>query len=452
MQFYRYSVICRSPGKRPTCPGHPSKALKRVSTCFYAAALIVTGLETASAASLSVLSRNYMLQTDYRSKDAAQSLSREWAQGFIGEFKSDVTEGAVGAAIDLHGFVGLKLDGGRGHAGTGLLPIDSDGRSRSEYASAGGALRLVAAATTLSIGEMQVETPVFDTGDKRLQPEYATGWLLTDRTLTDITFTAGRFTAFKNQNSSSARGEFDGYGGSTRFGGISLAGFKWAKDASPFGGALYAARLDDVWAQYYSNVNLRQGAWLMDANLYRTSDTGASRSGSIDNWAYSMANQIRRGGHTLTLGYQKIQGDTPFDFVGGDSIYLSNSIKFSDFNGAGESSWLLRYKWNAEALGLSGLTITTAYVRGSRINGTSAPRGGAYNAFDPATDTYHAMQGKGGRHWERDVEVRYVVQSGPAKDLSLTVAHVSHRANTAQAGPDIDRLYLIAQYPVNMGF
>ena len=31
--------------------------------------------------------------------------------------------------VDAHAFVGLKLDGGRGHAGTGLLPVDNDGRS-----------------------------------------------------------------------------------------------------------------------------------------------------------------------------------------------------------------------------------------------------------------------------------------------------------------------------------
>jgi hypothetical protein len=31
------------------------------------------------------------------------------------------------------------------------------------------------------------------------------------------------------------------------------------------------------------------------------------------------------------------------------------------------------------------------------------------------------------------------------------VSHVSHRANAAQGGDDIDRLYVVIQYPLNFG-
>ncbi|MGC3450266.1 OprD family outer membrane porin, partial [Pseudomonas aeruginosa] len=58
------------------------------------------------------------------------------------------------------------------------------------------------------------------------------------------------------------------------------------------------------------------------------------------------------------------------------------------------------------------------------------------------------LQGSGGKHWERDLDLRYVFASGPLKDLSLNVSHLSHRANAAQAGDDIDRLYLIVEYPL----
>ena len=36
-------------------------------------------------------------------------------------------------------------------------------------------------------------------------------------------------------------------------------------------------------------------------------------------------------------------------------------------------------------------------------------------------------------------------------DLSLQLSHVSHRANAAQAGDDIDRLYIVIQYPLKLG-
>jgi hypothetical protein len=93
----------------------------------------------------------------------------------------------------------------------------------------------------------------------------------------------------------------------------------------------------------------------------------------------------------------------------------------------------------------------TRYVTGSQIDGIHAPEGGAYNPFDPALGEYTPQQGDGGRHWERDIDVRYVVQSGSAKGLSLQLSHVSHRANSAQAGDDIDRVYVVIEYPLSFG-
>lgn len=82
------------------------------------------------------------------------------------------------------------------------------------------------------------------------------------------------------------------------------------------------------------------------------------------------------------------------------------------------------------------------YVSGRGIDGTHAPVGGAYAD----------QQGRGGKHWERDIDLKYVVQSGAAKDLSVALSHVVHRANRAQAGDDIDRIYLIVEYPLNGSF
>ena len=112
--------------------------------------------------------------------------------------------------VDAHGFYGLKLDGGRGHAGAGLLPLDSDGRAEGNYSDAGVALKLRLAKTTLKVGEMEVQTPVFDTGDKRLQPEYATGLLLDSRDIDGVNLAAGHSNSFKQQNAPSPRGVFRG--------------------------------------------------------------------------------------------------------------------------------------------------------------------------------------------------------------------------------------------------
>lgn len=402
-------------------------------------------------ASLDLLSRNFYLNSDYRSPSpSGKSYRQEWAQGFIGTFESGFTPGTIGVGLDAHAFLGLKLDGGKGHSGTGLLPVDSDGRSEPNYSSAGGALKINASKTTLAYGEMLVETPVFDTADKRLQPEYATGFLLNSHEIEGLNLRAGHFTAFKNQDSSSAKGNFFGYGANTEAGGISFLGADLFTQ-SPIGGALYASELTDTWHQYYGNLHLRQNQWFLDANLYHTRDTGQALAGAIDNTALSLSGKYTVDAQAFTLAWQKINGDTPFDFVGGDSIYLANSIKYADFNGAGERSWQVRYDLDLATFGLPGLKFMTRYVRGSGIDGTHAPKGGAYNPFDAAVGEFVPQQGSGGRHWERDIDLHYIVQSGAAKGLSLQVSHVSHRANAAQAGDDIDRVYVIIQYPLGLG-
>ncbi|KIK89394.1 OprD family porin [Pseudomonas sp. W15Feb9B] len=395
-----------------------------------------------------VLSRNFFLSNDYRSPSpSGKNYKQEWAQGFIGTFTSGYTPGSVGFGIDAHAFLGLKLDGGKGHSGTGLLPIDSSGRSEPNYSSAGGAFKLKVSRTTLAFGEMTVETPVFDTSDKRLQPEYATGLLFNSREIDNVNLTAGHFTAFKNQDSSSSHGDFSGYGATTEAGGISFLGADLYGDSS-VGGSLYASELTDTWHQYYANLHVKQSGLLLDANLYHTRDTGRALAGAIDNTAFSLSGKYNFGPHGLMLGWQRINGDTPFDFVGGDSIYLANSIKYADFNGAGERSWQARYDLDLGAFGIPGLTFMTRYVRGSHIDGTHAPKGGAYNLFDADTGDYQPQQGAGGKHWERDIDLKYIVQSGAAKDLSVQLSHVSHRANEAQAGDDIDRIYVVIQYPL----
>ncbi|UVM24687.1 OprD family porin [Pseudomonas sp. B21-021] len=395
-----------------------------------------------------VLSRNFYLSNDYRSPSpAGKNYKQEWAQGFIGTFASGFTEGTVGFGLDAHAFYGLKLDGGKGHSGTGLLPVDSDGRSESDYSSAGGALKLKTSTTTLAFGEMTVETPVFDTSDKRLQPEYATGFLLDSREIDNARVVAGRFTTFKNQDSSSGKGDFQGYGASTQGESISFIGTDLFSD-SPVGGALYASDLSDTWRQYYANLHFKQSGLLLDANVYHTRDTGQALAGDIDNTAFSLSGKYTFGAHAVMLGWQRINGDTPFDFVGGDSIYLANSIKYADFNGAHERSWQARYDLDLGAFGIPGLNFMTRYVAGSHIDGTHAPKGGAYNPFDADSGQYQPQQGDGGKHWERDIDLRYIVQSGAAKDLSLQLSHVSHRANSAQAGDDIDRIYVVIQYPL----
>lgn len=403
---------------------------------------------------LNVLARNFYLDTDYKKDTPGAKDRNEWAQGFIANFTSGFTEGLIGVGVDAHGFLGLKLDSGRGRSGTGLLPVDSKGEAPDEYSDAGGVVKFRVSKTVLRVGEMTVAAPVFDTADLRLQPEYASGVLLTSSEIKDLVLTAGHFTGFKNQNSTDSRGEFKGYGASTAGGGIDFVGGDYTY-SDQTGGSLYMSNLTDTWYQYYTNlhhtIELTPAQNLkFDFNLYHTDDQGKALAGPINNTIYSLAATYRFYQHGITLAYQKVEGDTPFDYIGGDSEWIANSAKIAKFNGAGEKSWQLKYDLDMAGYGVPGLKFFARYVTGSGINGTHAPVGNVYYPFNPATNTYMPIQGRDGKQWERDIDVKYTVQTGPAKDLSMHMTHVTSRANAAQGSGDFDRLYLVVEYPINV--
>ena len=433
-----------------TVPRFPAVCLGLSTTLALAAAHCASAAAATSPQPLlewSLLNRNYLIDNDYRGADGNRPYRREWAHGLLAEVQSGFTPGLLGLGADVHGFAGYKLDSQHGHAGTGLLAADSDGGSVDSYGSSGGAVKLRLRQTVVKYGEMTVATPVFATADKRLQPEYATGFWLQSDELTGLSLQAGHFTAFKNQDASTSHGEFSGYGATTAGSAISLAGARWAV-SDQLHSALFVSQLDDNWRQSYLNLNWQQQNLRVDGNLYHSRDQGERRAGAIDTLAYSVAASYQRASQGFMLAYQKINGDTPFDFVGGDTIVLANSIKYADFNGAHERSVQARYDFDFAALGVPGLTLMARYVKGWGIDGTHAEAGGAYNPFDSASGDYQPQQGQGGKHWERDLQVRYQVPAGPFKDLSLSLAEVGHRGNAAQGGANIERLYLLLQYPL----
>lgn len=143
-----------------------------------------------------------------------------------------------------------------------------------------------------------------------------------------------------------------------------------------------------------------------------------------------------------------MNGNTPFDYIGigdnneaADSIFLANSVQYSDFNGPGEKSWQARYDLNMAEYGVPGLTFMARYINGKDIDGTKIDPTSAYAAYG---------YGEDGKHHETNVEAKYVVQSGPAKDLSFRIRQAWHRANSDQAEGDIDEFRLIVDYPLSV--
>lgn len=396
---------------------------------------------------LTLTARNYYFGSDRRNGRPDQ---KDWTQGFLLDYQSGFTQGTVGLGVDAFGYLGLKLDGGPGRRGTGNLPVHADNQPADEYSRAGAAVKLRLAQTVVRYGQQAPTAPVFAISTSRLLPQTATGWSLASTDVADLLLEAGHFTSATDQVSTNHDGDLWAGYARRRADHLDFSGGKY----SPVKGvslSLYAAQLDDIWNQYYGNLNLVKllsstQSLTFDANLYRTLDTGAAKAGPIDNTAYSLAVAYTQGPQTLTLGWQRIDGDTPFDYVGfgdngrvGGGLFLGNASMFSDFNAPNERSWQARYDLNFKTLGVPGLSLMTRYIKGSDIDGSNLPANSAYRGLYGADD----------RERELNLEGRYVVQAGSAKGLSIRVRQAWHRGSLSTGG-SVDQLRVILDYPLRL--
>ena len=394
---------------------------------------------------LNLLNRNYYFQRDFKNNPGGQNYREEWAHGVMAEFASGFTQGTVGFGADAYGYMGIKLDSGRGRTGTGLLPISDEGRPQDEYGEAGGAVKLRVSETVLKYGEMRTEAPVFATSHSRLLPETATGFHVASGEIDGLSLEAGHFTAYNNRNSTNSDEDLNLNYGSGEIGKtLDFAG-GWYSVNDDLSLGFYTSRFEDTWNQHYGNLNytlgISEGQSLnFDLNLYRTSDTGDALQGDISNTTYSLAATYALGSHSILLAYQRVNGDTPFDYVGGDSIFLSNSMQYSDFNAPNEKSWRIGYGYDWSGLGVPGLTTKVTYVKGSDIDGTDADVNGGYVGY----------YGEDGEHSETDIDIKYVVQEGPAKDLSIRLRQAFHYANDDQGEGDLHEFRVIVDYPLSI--
>ena len=402
---------------------------------------------------LNLLNRALYYNDDNRASGAEQSRSEEAAYGALATFESGFTQGTLGFGVDAHGMFGVKLDSGRGRAGSGLLPEDggncnADGLcgSQDSYGEAGGALKARLSNTTLKIGEMFVHTPVYDTGDTRLLPETSTGILLSSKEITDLELTAGHFTAANRQDSTNSGDVFSGYGANVESAGaMDLLGANYSFSEAT-SGSLFASELEDYWRQYY--LNLSHEISLADErslsfkfDLYRTNDYGAAKAGEISNTFWSLASTYTSGPHALTLAYQEVDGDTPFDYVTNWGIYVANSY-YSDFNGPNEKSLKLQYDLDLGDMVTPGLSAFAVYMKGFDIDGSKIAADSAY------FDDWSGMDDE--THHELNLGAKYVVPSGAAKDLSFYLVQQVHRGSSEQLDGDQNRVRLYVEYPLEI--
>ncbi|WP_226477376.1 OprD family porin [Pseudomonas sp. MWU16-30323] len=401
---------------------------------------------------LNVLARNFYFNRDDRkgqSSPTGNGYSEAWAQGFIGKFESGFTQGSVGFGLDAFAMYGLKLDSGTGRSGGkgsfGVLPVDSDNHPEDGYSKLGGAVKMRLLDTVIKAGDVFPLTPVVAYGDSRVLPESFRGVTAQNTSIEGLSLQGGHLSGMSQPTQSGLdKGFATFYAGKVDSPWIGYAGgdYQVNKHLSV---SLYTSRLKDAWDQYYfgsaASYPLNDDVSLFgDFNYYKAVDEGKKRLGEFDNNIWSARLGVKVGAHSLALSHQRNNGDDDFDYLRmSDSIFLNNSIQYSDFNSPKERSWMLAYNLDMQAFGIPGLTFMTRYGKGTGADYSNA--NAVYMRRDAAGDPLTDQ-----RRWERDIEAKYVVQGGNLKDLSLRLRQATVRSSAFES--DLEEVRLIIEYPL----
>jgi hypothetical protein len=388
--------------------------------------------------SLNLALRNAYISRDY--KDGVQDKA-EWGQSVTADFASGFTQGTVGFGVDAFALYALRLDGGKGksgRAGIDFFKQGDSGEAADDLSKGGAAVKVRFSNTVIKYGDQMPSLPVLSYDNVRLLPESFTGTMITSKEIDGLELNAGHFTA---ESRKSAEGRDSGglkainvYGGSYKF-------------TDAFSAAFYASNDEDVLTKQYVNLNYvfaieKDQSLTFDFNGYKTKldRDFAADPDARDNKIWSLAATYAIGIHSFTIAHQRSTGDVGYTYGGyknaggagdgGNTIYLANSY-WSDFNGKDERSWQLGYGIDLAGV-LPGLTYHTAYVRGTNIDdGTGRGNGEEREIFS---------------------QLKYVVQTGPAKNLSVRLRNsflrVSENASNYNNEGNETRIFI--DYPINI--
>lgn len=366
--------------------------------------------------------RNYYFDRDYKGESNI-SARREWAQGFILNLKSGFTEGPVGFGLDLQGMLGVKLDSSRDRAGTGLLPVErSTGKAPDEYSELGLTGKLRYSQSELHVGTVAPRLPILISSPSRLLWQTFRGGYLRSQDLEGLSLHAGYLDRLNQRDSTdyqkitvgAPNGRFNGAAESDQF--LFLGG-----DYAVLPGltlSYYHARLDEIYQQNYLGAihqfKLGPGEFKTDFRYFVSGEEGAGKAGEVDNQNVGLAFGYKLGGHRLTVGGFLLSGDTSMPYIAGSEPHLmSEGALSSEFLNTDEHYWNVRYDYDFAALGVPGLSAMLRFMRGTHV------------------ELPERLGGSGRSESERDLELAYVVQSGPAKGLALRLRNARYQNSFA---------------------
>lgn len=391
-----------------------------------AAGMLLSGVSQAALVSdstVTLTSRNFYLDRDYKG-ETPYSAAREWAQGFILRANSGYTDGVVGFGLDLTAMVGLKLDSSPDRTGTQLLQFNPVTReARDEYSELGVALKAKVSKTRLSVGTQFPSLPVITASPARLLPQSFRGAYLISNDVPDFTLHLGRMDRVNQRDSTdyqpiyiaSPNGRFTPGATSTKFDFVG-GDYRWSPDLTL---RYFHAELSNIYKQDYAGLlhtlPLGPGKLKTDIRLFNSREDGRAEAGRVDNLSAGGMFTYQIGAHSFGVGYMQQSGDTAMVYLaGGEPVVLSDGTMSADFVNPDERTWAVRYDYDFAAFGIPGLTGMLRYLHGSNIN---LPRLGGSDMSESS----------------KDLELSYVVQSGPVKGLGVRLRQNFYRSDLSSA-------------------
>ncbi|EJL03844.1 outer membrane porin, OprD family [Pseudomonas fluorescens Q2-87] len=376
--------------------------------------------------------RNFYFNRNFTNPNNAQGKAEEWTQNFILDAKSGFTQGTVGFGVDVLGLYSVKLDGGRGTAGTQLLPVHDDGRPADDFGRLGVALKAKVSKTELKVGEWMPVLPILRSDDGRSLPQTFRGGQVTSTEINGLSLYGGQFRGNSPRNDASMEDmSMNGRAAITsdRF---NFGGGEYAFNEKRTQVGVWYSELSDIYQQQYFNLTHSQpiGDWTLGANLgyFIGKENGSALAGDLDNKTAFAMLSAKYGGNTFYVGLQKVSGDNAWMRVNGTSGgTLANDSYNSSYDNAKEKSWQLRHDFNFAAVGVPGLTLMNRYISGDNVH-TGA-----------ITD---------GKEWGRESELAYTVQSGALKSLNVKWRNSTMRRDYSTNEFDENRL--IISYPISL--
>ncbi|MFB4250883.1 MULTISPECIES: OprD family porin [Pseudomonas] len=367
--------------------------------------------------------RNYYLDRDYQD-GGAKTAAREWAQGFIMNMESGFTEGRVGFGLDVRGLLGVKLDSSPDRSGTELLPVSaSDKRAADEYSRLAPTAKLRFAQTTVKTGDVSIFLPFAFASPSRLLPQTFRGTTLSSTDIDGLTLNTGYIDRINKRDSTdyqamtiaSPNRRFNATASTSHL--AYLGGDYQVNKALSL--RAYHAEVADLYQQdtlaLLHNLPLGDGVLSSDLRSFFSREDGSAKAGRVDNRNLSALFGYKFGGHRVSLGYMHSSGDTATPYISGTELMgMSELTMSSDFLNAKERTWQAIYDYDFAASGVPGLKSRLRYVRGDHIELA------AFNASER-------------KEREFQMELGYVLQSGPLKNLGL-VARKSIYRNDFPAG------------------